>query len=162
MTCMDKIVSNSILIFAGSAGFSLSGSIYVRNFSQFLNVITMDLRGLRGSCEPLFWPRKILYTAKLYILSLLPYVSSSLAYMPLRVTTFQMSLAAAVHLAYGGPVGGCQMCCKPPRWKDACKWVRKKNHFLRHLQVHQLSSHLQVESEQSGVMPSFWKHMHEN
>ena len=54
--------------------------------------------GFEGVCSPSFWLQKILHTAQLYITLLL--VSGPLALLPLRITTVQTSLVAAMHLVY--------------------------------------------------------------
>ena len=71
------------------------------NFSGGENCVTFRPVGMGfqgGSLESHFWPEKILYTTQLYILSDLPFVSGPLVFLPLRITTVQTSLVAAMHL----------------------------------------------------------------
>ena len=68
------------------------------SYSYFSSLYRQACRqgGVRGgSLEPLFWPQKILCTAQLHISLLLE--SGPLALLPLRITTVQTSLVAAMH-----------------------------------------------------------------
>ena len=67
-----------------------------------------------SSSEPPFWPPKdFMYTAKLHILSILPFESGPLVSLLLRITAVQTSLVAATvcEFVHGGPARNTRVTC---------------------------------------------------